>query len=223
MAQGFSSHFRYTSLPGAHNYGLYFNFQALEKEKILNRSERKMANVSTFDPFRNRLCRDIRNDLSISFMTAIRSRDLTAAAGVVKKYMSKDVEPFMADYMGNRLNRYQRVVSDIESHGIPMQDTYGIACRIWNQSLFFEFHEWLEQSWHRTAGSEKQVLQALIRSAGVYLLLEYDRKNGAKKMAVKAAASLCKLRAFVPDSFDVVRLINKLSVLDPVPPKFVCR
>jgi hypothetical protein len=183
----------------------------------------KAAPVQTFDPFHNRLCRDIRNDLSVSFMTAIRSRDLKAAAGVVKKYMSKDVEPFVADYMENRLNRYRRVVHEIGSQNIPMEDTYGIACRIWNQSLFFEFHEWLEQSWHRAAGTEKQVLQALIRSAGVYLLLESGRMNGAKKMAAKAAAGLSELQALVPGSFDVARLIDKLSALDPVPPEFECR
>ena len=181
-----------------------------------------MAQVSTFDPFNNRLCRDIRNELSISFINYINQRDMASVVEVKEKYKLQEMAPFTVDYMDDRLIRYQRVVSDIESHGIPIEDTYRIACRIWNQALFFEFHEWLEQSWHRTAGFEKQVLQALIRSAGVYLLLEYNRNNGAKKMAVKAAASLRKLRMFVPESFDVLRLIDKLSVLDPVPPKFVC-
>ncbi len=185
-------------------------------------TRKKAVPIQTFDPFHNRLCRDIRNELSLSFMTAIRSRDLSAAAGVVKSYASKDVESFVAEYMEDRLKRYQRVVQSIESQNIPPDDTYRIACCIWNQSLFFEFHEWLEQSWHRAAGSEKQVLQALIRSAGVYLLLESGRMNGAIKMAAKAAAGLCELQTLVPGSFDVARLIDKLSTLDPVPPKFVC-
>jgi hypothetical protein len=181
-----------------------------------------MARESAFDPFNNRLCRDIRNDLSISFMTAIRSRDLAAAVDVVKKYTSKDVEPLVADYMQSRLYRYQRVLQSIEVQNILPDDTYRIACRIWNQSLFFEFHEWLEHVWHNTDGPEKGMLQALIRSAGVYLLLESGRRNGAKRMAAKAVAGLIECRSSVPDFFNVSLLIDKLSVIDPVPPEFVC-
>jgi hypothetical protein len=182
-----------------------------------------MAHAPTFDPFHNRLCRNIRNELSICFINSIHKGDLSPVADAVEKYKSQDPEPFIGSYMDNRFMRYQSVVSDIQSQHIPMEDTYGIACRIWNQSLFFEFHEWLELFWHRAAGTEKKVLQTLIRSAGVYLLLESGRMNGARKMAAKAAAGLSELQAIVPGSFDVARLIDKFSALDPVPPEFGCR
>ena len=181
-----------------------------------------MAHVSTFDPFHNRLCRDIRNDLSIHLMDSIKTGDISPVVDVVEKYKSQDVESFMNDYMGNRLRLYQRVLSEISSQNIPLEDTYRIACCIWNQALFFEFHEWLEHQWHVTYGPEKELIQALIRSAGVYLLLESGRKKGAQKMAVKAVAGLRKTRAYAPGFFDITRLIDSISEFDPLPPKFRC-
>jgi hypothetical protein len=186
-------------------------------------AEKTAAPAQTFDPFHSRLCRDARNELSISFMPALRSKDLSAVLDIVREYSSGDVDFFVKNYMEDRLKRYQRVVYEIRSQNIAQQDTYRIACHLWNQALFFEFHEWLEAFWHRAAGSEKQVLQALIRSAGVYLLLEAGRINGAKKMAAKAAAGLRKLRPLVPGFFDAGRLIDKLTAFDPVPPEFGCR
>jgi hypothetical protein len=54
-----------------------------------------MAQVSTFDPFHNRLCRDIRNNLSVHLMNSIKKGDISPVVDVVRKYKSQDVEPFM--------------------------------------------------------------------------------------------------------------------------------
>ena len=181
-----------------------------------------MAQMSTFDPFHNRLCRDIRNSLSIHFMRSIDEGNLSPVANRVQSYKSKGGESFVHDYMDNRLVRYQAVISEMVSKNIPLNDIYRIACLIWNQALFFEFHEWLERFWQDTAGPEKEMIQALIRSAGVFLLLESGRTKGARKMAVKAVEGLHKQQSCLPGFLDVALLTDKLSVLDPVPPKFIC-
>lgn len=177
---------------------------------------------SAFDPFHIRLCRDIRNDLSVGFIASIRQKEPDLIASAIQRYRAMDLEPFMTAYIDDRYQRYQRVESDIDSKEIPVEDIYPVACLMWNQSLYFEFHEWLESAWHQAAGSERQILQALIRCAGVYLLLESGRQSGAKKMADKALAGLIERRSLVPKIFQVDRLIEKLSSADPVPPVLGC-
>ena len=181
-----------------------------------------MTAVTTFDPFHNRLCRDIRNALSISFIQALRQENMSPVVAVIEKFKAKSPAPFMTDYMDNRLMRYYEVMDDMIFRKIATADTYGVACSIWNRRLFFEFHEWLEHAWHSAAGIEKRVLQALIRAAGAYLLLEAGRKTGAKRLAAKAANALKETRNSVPEAFDVSLLIDKLTAFDSTPPRFAC-
>jgi hypothetical protein len=71
----------------------------------------------------------------------------------------------------------------------------------------------------RSTGAEKKALQALIRSAGTYMLLNYGRTNGAIKMASRASEGLQEYKKMIPTCFDAEPLIAKLSTLDS-PPKF---
>jgi len=173
-----------------------------------------------FDPFQDRLCRDIRNDLSESLMAVIAEADSDLISPVVERYKAGKIAPCMRDYLDDRLTRYRTIFKQIEAVGMQPDDTYEIAVLLWDQGLFFEVHEWLEKKWLKADGAEKIVLQALIRAAGVYVHLEHGRREGAKKMALKAVASLVQYKAMVPPVFTVEGLVAKLTALDPVPPKF---
>lgn len=175
-------------------------------------------NLPKFDPFQNRLCRDIRNDLSESMMEVIIKTDLAILTPIVKKYTNKDIEPYLHDYIDDRLNRYGKVIAQIKASEIRPDDTFAIAALLWDQELFFEVHEWLEKQWLKATGTGKIILQAVIRAAGTYVHLEHGRREGAKKMADKAVASLVQYQPMVPASFKVEVLIAKLKALDPVPP-----
>lgn len=153
-------------------------------------------------------------------MKMIRGVEIGAPSAMAAKYRSMDLAPFMEDYLEDRLRRYQRIFEQIKSAGIRTDDTYGIAVLLWDQDLFFEVHEWLEEKWLAASGPEKELLQALIRAAGTYVHLKHGRKEGAEKMAAKAVTSLKELKEMDSGAFDVERLIAKLSGLDPVPPKF---
>ena len=181
-----------------------------------------MTTLPEFDPFHNRQCRNIRNALSESFIDAVQQKTLAPVRDQIESFKSKSAAPFMIRYMDDRLRRYQTVIRAVVSRPIPITDIHRIACRMWNQSLFFEFHEWLEQSWHSSSGDEKCLLQALIRSAGAFLLLESGRTNGARKLAAKALAGLKPLQSQVPNVYDVQGLIENLTHLDSNPPRFGC-
>jgi hypothetical protein len=172
-----------------------------------------------FDPFESRLCRNIRNELSVSLMKAIHNGDLGSSYTVVEKYMSEGIEPFINNYINNRIVRYKAIVTQIQTANIQIHETYIIALLLWDQELFFEVHEWLEKKWRNSQGTEKIILQALIRAAGTYMHLECGRHMGAKKMASKAVETLIRYKESIP-VFNVEQLIAKLKSLDPVPPKF---
>ena len=172
-----------------------------------------------FDPFESRLCRNIRNELSISLMKAICNGDIGSSYTVAEKYMSEGIEPFIKSYINNRIMRYKAIVTQIQTANMQIHETYIIALLLWDQELFFEVHEWLEKKWRNSQGTEKIILQALIRAAGTYMYLECGRHMGAKKMASKAVETLIRYKESIP-VFNVESLIAKLKALDPVPPKF---
>jgi hypothetical protein len=172
-----------------------------------------------FDPFNSRLCRNIRNELSESLMKAIRSQNIGPTIAVAQKYTSQCTEPVITRYIHNRLSRYRTIMTQIRSAQIQNRDAYIIAVLLWDQELFFEVHEWLEEKWRDSEGTEKMIFQALIRAAGAYVHLEHGRISGARKIASKAVAGLMRHSARIPSCYNIDLLIGKLKALDPVPPK----
>jgi uncharacterized protein len=172
-----------------------------------------------FDPFQNRLCRKIRNELSKSLMEAIHSRDLTPSNAVAQKYAPESAEECIKEYIYNRIECYSLIISQIQSANIAADETYIIVLLLWDKELFFEIHEWLEPKWLKAEGTEKNILQAFIQAAGTYILLESGRNKGARKMATKAVAAMLKDTKLLPDFLDSKLLIKKLKAVDPVPPK----
>lgn len=182
----------------------------MDKLSVSTRSE-------AFDPFGNRLCRDIRNQLSRKFIEALSSGDVQPIIKTAGYFLNQSLKPYMRDYIENRLKLYSTIFQQVESSQNPTQNM--IAISLWNNELFFEFHELLEKNWMRSTGAEKKALQALILSAGSYMLLSNGRTNGAIKMASKAIEGLQEFKKMIPACFDAELLIAKLSTLDS-PPKF---
>ena len=148
--------------------------------------EERMINQS-FDPFRDRLSRDIRNDLSESLLTCLRQQRLTAAQEVADRYFANNLAPCYVDYINDRLDRYVRFLGQVAD---GPSDVVWQGFVLWDLGLFFEVHEILEQAWLLSSGTEKYFLQALIRAAGVYIKREHGFFTGADKMAAKAVPVL---------------------------------
>ncbi len=174
--------------------------------------------MMTFAPFENRLCRDIRNDLAKNFLTAIQERCMAPVDRTILTLKQQELAPWHLSYIDNRLARYQIIFAHVEL--IPA-DIFTTAVLLWDQALFFECHEWLEPFWIQAEGREKKLIQALIRSAGTYALLEAGRNSGAKKTAEKALAFLTANTAIIPNIFTSARLIAALGSLDSPPPRFM--
>jgi hypothetical protein len=168
-----------------------------------------------FDPFHDRLSRDIRNGLSRAFGQALAAGKLDPVEELGAAHLSGVLAPGHRDYVTGRLERYRRAFTPIRgAHGDPVRQ--GLI--LWDLRLFFEVHEVLEQAWHRAEGGRRRLLQALIRAAGVYIKLEFGQARQAAGLAEKACAGLEENRDALRAYFAPEELIAALRSLNPTPP-----
>lgn len=170
-----------------------------------------------FDPFNNRLCRDVRNALAVGFIDALNQRVLAPVRRAVDGLLEQSLPAYVADYIRRRWEAYNGIFTDVT--GRDLKDPLDIAFCIWDRHLFFETHEFLEPYWMRAVGEEKKLLQALIRAAGTYVHLEQGNLKSADRIALKAIQGLQPHRARLAVHTDPDLLLDKLRRLDPLPPK----
>ena len=171
------------------------------------------------DPFTDRLCRDIRNDLSEALMDSLEHLNLTPAQKIAETYLKSDLQPIYKEYIHDRMQRYTRALQSISASHLT--DAFSRALVLWDEELFFEVHELLEQEWLHSSGAMKLILQAMIRAAGMYVHLDHNNIKGATSISAKAVEALEYNRSEVPDILDLDLLLSKLRNVDPVPPKLM--
>lgn len=170
-----------------------------------------------FEPFQDRLSRDIRNDLSRAFAEGLVRKSLEPVKTVAEGYLKQGIAACYEEYIHDRLHRYSLALEKTRETAAPV-DTFTTALILWNLQLFFEVHEILESAWRSVEGDEKMILQALIRAAGVYIKLEHGYREPAQKMAVKALPVLLKHTKFLSRYFDPAVLLESLEDLNQPPP-----
>lgn len=136
-----------------------------------------------FDPFRDRLSRDIRNDLSESLMVCLQVRQLQPAQAVASRYLSADPGLARTRYITDRLKRYAVF---LERCSRDSAEVLQLGMFLWELELYFEVHEILEHAWRQAAGEEKVFLQAMIRAAGVFIKGEFGFASAAASLGAKS-------------------------------------
>ena len=172
--------------------------------------------MKRFDPFNDRLCRNVRNALSEAFKLAIKDNDLQPVDHVADLFLQETLPVHVIDYIQQRIASYEAVLAELDAKALT--DPLTIALVIWDRRLFFETHEYLEPYWLVASGDEKRLLQALIRFAGTYVHLEQGNLSAARRISVKAAHGLSQAWDRLALYADPQRLLDKLTTLDPVPP-----
>ncbi len=176
--------------------------------------------TSRFNPFTDRLSRDIRNALSSTLMRCLAAGTVDPAREVAQGFLANKPLPFYVRYIEDRLERYEQATGII---GSAASDPIRQALVLWDLELFFEMHHVLELTWYHAEGEEKQLLQALIRAAGMYIKLEYGFIAQARKIAAKALPVLERQRHVIAAYFPPDILIEALRSLQPTPPKLLDR
>ncbi len=175
-----------------------------------------MTEIERFDPFNNRLCRNVRNALSEGFKTALDKGDMQPVVRIAGFFLDDAPPACVRDYIDNRRAADEQVLADVGSS--DRYTPWPITVAVWDRRLFFETHEYLEIYWMAASGDEKLLFQAIIRAAGAYVHLEQGNLTGARRIADKALVVLERLQNRLAPHADPQLLIDKLRKLDPVPP-----
>ena len=178
---------------------------------------KRQASPAVFDPFNNRLARDIRNTLSEAFVDALTAMDPSEYRNIAQKWLAGNLDDGYAVHIKDRLERYAQAIEEIDAGGI--NDAKIRTLVIWNHGLFFEVHDHLERIWQSTSGDERQALKGLIQAAGVYIHLEYNHRRAAERLAIKSADRIQKYAACLSFIENLNLLIHKLRALEIVPPR----
>jgi hypothetical protein len=173
-----------------------------------------------FNPFLDRLSRDLRNDLSEGLAKAILSGSTEKLAGTVTHYRGLQLAECYRTYLEDRYARYEKALPAIRT-GITDPIHRGLI--LWDLGLFFEVHEVLEHAWYTAEGAMKLTLQALIRAAGVYIKREYGFHDSAARIADKALPVLEANRTLLATYCDPEKLIRALQNPESVPPTLLKR
>jgi hypothetical protein len=169
-----------------------------------------------FDPFAHRIDRDVRNRLSSAFIEALDS-GIPLYRRIADELSAGELRPAARRYLEDRRDRYDRVWRWRQNaSGRGVAETLR---QLWNDGLFFECHELLEEEWHTATGGERMALQGLILAAGAYVHLELDRKAAGTRLARKAAARLAAYRDRVLRLADPDALIAGLQAAQLPPPR----
>ncbi len=169
-----------------------------------------------FNPFEDRLSRDIRNDLSAALPEVLNRRSTEPAVVAAAPYLTPEPAVHYRLYIDQRLAAYERAIA--ETPVPPPTEIMITAAMLWDLGLYFEVHEVLEPHWMRAVDERKRLLQALIRAAGVYVYREAGYPQRAAKIAAKAQPVLQHLRTMVPAAIDIDSLIRALGPPVTAPP-----
>jgi len=144
--------------------------------------------MKPFDPFSDRMARNIRNSLTEALVEDLSEGGEKALHQIIQDWRSQDLEPVYNNYIEDRQTRYQNVVNTIKTE--KMQDPRFQAIVLWNNRLFFELHQLLETIWIRALEPERTGLKGLIQAAGVYVHLHRGKLNAARGLANRARGHL---------------------------------
>ncbi len=168
-----------------------------------------------FNPFEDRQSRDIRNDLSEGLAKAVETGNSDKLTKIVTSLREQRLADCYREYLEDRYSRYTNALKIIRG---GINDPIQQAVVLWNLGLFFEVHEVLEHVWYTAEGNMKATLQALIRSAGVYIKREYGFNDSADRIAAKAIPVLEGNRKILDRYFRTETLTSALKSPESLPP-----
>jgi hypothetical protein len=168
-----------------------------------------------FNPFEDRLSRDMRNSLSEGLAEAVETGSTDKLRQTVAYYRQQHLAECYRDYLEDRYGRYTEALEKIHAH---ISDPIHQGVILWNLGLFFEVHEVLEHAWYSAEGDMKATLQALIRAAGVYIKQEYGFNDAAGRIAAKAIPVIAANGAILNRYFETETLIAALKNPAALPP-----
>lgn len=170
-----------------------------------------------FDPFNHRLSRDIRNTLSEAFMTALARLEPSAYRDEADRWLASEPPEALVEYIQDRRRRYDRVLEQIKAGTVDESLLQSLL--LWNNGLFFEFHDHLEGIWKQATGDNRQALKGLIKAAGVYIHHEFNHRQAAANLAAKSYSLIRQYSHCLAFIENLDMLLRALKKPDSSPPR----
>ena len=171
----------------------------------------KKHRMVIFDPYTDRMARDIRNSLSTALTKELIGDADGFLSAVADGWQEKALAPIYQSYIAGRMVFYRRAISEIRSNQIV--DPRIQAIYLWNLGLFFEMHELLETVWRKAVEPERSALKGWIQAAGVFEHLQRGKVDAARNLARRAEGHLRKGRSLLSFISNLDQLIE--AVADP--------
>lgn len=175
-----------------------------------------MKTFPGFDPFTDRLARDIRNSLSTALVAGLESGGIAGVMETAADWLGQDLAPQYQAYIVHCKKCYQAVIETIKAQKV--NDPYGQAIILWNRSLFFELHELLETVWQKAPEPLHTALKGLIQAAGAYVHRQRNHCTGAEALAQKARRNLRSAATALDFIVNNNELIDALVDITQPPP-----
>ena len=170
-----------------------------------------------FDPFNDRMARDIRNTLSTALVADLGEETSHHVDEAADLWLDRRPARVYRDHIRLQRQRYREVLNTIRSQRVG--DPREQSLFLWNAGLFFELHELLETIWHGTSGSQRNALKGLIQAAGVYVHRARGNLEAARNLARRAAINLrgaCTELDFIADLDSLLAALDHPSSPPPV-------
>jgi len=172
-----------------------------------------------FDPYSNRLARDIRNSLSSALVDELTGNAPGSLSAVADDWLATAPGPEYQTYIKNRLALFHQAMDHINAEQI--KDTRFQSICLWNLGLFFEMHELLETIWQKSREPERSALKGWIQAAGVYVHFHRGKVDVAGKLARKAKKHLRNGRTQLDFISNIDQLIDALEKGTEIAPKLL--
>ena len=181
---------------------------------------RKGFPMKIFDPYSDRLARDIRNSLSSALVQEITWDAAGSLVTAAEVWLAKASDPIYQTYIKNRLVLYGQAIDAIRAD--QNEDTRHQAIYLWNLGLFFEMHELLESIWHQSRDPERSALKGWIQAAGVYIHFQRGKVDAARGLAQRAVKHLRNGKSclgFIANLDEIIEAVsNPTDVAPPIIP-----
>lgn len=162
-----------------------------------------------FDPYTDRLARDIRNSLSAALVDELTGNATAAVSAAARDWLATAPGPVYQAYIQQRIVLYRRAIDAIKAG--QTRDPRHQAIFLWNLGLFFELHELLETVWHNSREPERSALKGWIQAAGVYVHAMRGKEDTARRLAQRAQQHLRNGRSSLQVIANLDQLIEALA------------
>ena len=172
-----------------------------------------------FDPYNDRLARDIRNSLSSALAEELTGKADGILSAVVDSWIEMVLALIYQTYIKERVALYRQAISKIRACQIV--DPRYQAIYLWNMGLYFEMHELLETVWLKAIEPERSALKGWIQAAGVYEHFQRGKVDAARNLGRRAERYLRKGRSFLSFISNLDQLIEAVADPSDVAPQII--